>query len=755
MGVSSGVSWGPPTRGSAIVCIPVFGAYQLFAQCLRSVVDTTPPDVRVLVADDASDDPAIARLIEEVNAAWPDRHPVAYRRQPRNVGFVHNVNDALALASPADVIVLNSDCVVAHGWYEGLRRAAYSDTRVATASPLTNHGTIVSVPDRNRPMPNLPQDWSLDEAALAVRNTSSSLHPALPAAIGHCMYLRRSALELVGDFDEAFAPGYEEEVDFSQRCAAHGLSHVLADDVFVLHYGGGSFDASNSATSLREEHHRMIVARYPYFDSWVNEVEQASDTPLARSVAAGRRALNGMAVTIDGRILTPFMTGTQVQVLEVIAAVHDSEPLPIRVIVPPDLVDYASHVLADLEHVRLISEEEAKAEPATDVVHRPYQLSSFEDLPLLLDAGERRVITQQDMIAYHNPAYHKNFQKWRDYRSLTRTALAVADRVAFSTHHARRDAVREELVDSERAKVVRLGTDHRLASFRPEAVPPRGAGRVQGRPFLLCLGTDFKHKNRVFAIRLLEALRARHGWEGCLVLAGPHVAAGSSAGEEAEELARKPWLQEHVVDLAAVDETGKQWLMDHAAAVVYPTTYEGFGLVPFEAGELGVPCFFAPEASLGELFPPEVALLVPWDAQASADRCAPLLADPAIAREHVAALRAAGAPLTWGRTGKDLLEVYREAIASPARGVGRLAAEVGEAKAKAREVTEEAGYDAYAIALVGPAGALPENMLRPLLAVANRRFLRMLVFPTLRGLYAITRLLTGRKGDRKVGAGPS
>ena len=56
------------------------------------------------------------------------------------------------MLAPADVIVLNSDCEVAEGWYEGLRRAAYSDTRVATVSTLTNHGTILSVPERNRPL---------------------------------------------------------------------------------------------------------------------------------------------------------------------------------------------------------------------------------------------------------------------------------------------------------------------------------------------------------------------------------------------------------------------------------------------------------------------------------------------------------------------------------------------------------------------------------------------------------------------------
>jgi glycosyltransferase involved in cell wall biosynthesis/GT2 family glycosyltransferase len=734
--VASSLGW-TLERGSAVVCIPVYGAYQLFAQCIHSVLEHTPEHVHVMVADDASDDPSISRLVEELNEARPERPPIAYHRQPDNVGFVHNVNSALRLVAPADAIVLNSDCVVAEGWFDGLRRAAYSDTRVATASPLTNHGTIVSIPERNRPLPNLPQDWSLEEAASAVRSLSHGLYPALPSAIGHCMYLRRSALELVGDLDLAFAPGYEEEVDFSQRCTRHGLSHVLADDVFVLHYGGGSFDAQESASALREEHHRVIVARYPYFDSWVNDVENASDTPLARSLAAGRRALRGMAVTIDGRVLTQFMTGTQLHVLEIIVALHEAEPVPIRVIVPPDLGGYAADVLAGLEHVRLISEDEARWEPATDVVHRPYQVSSLKDLALLLQAGERLVITQQDLIAYHNPAYHERFDGWREHRYLTRIALAAADRVAFFSRHARADAVREQLVEPGRAKVVLLGTDHRLASLRPEGVRPRGAARIGDRPFLLCLGTDFVHKNRVFAIRLLEAMRDRHGWDGLLVLAGPHVAAGSSAGEEAEQLATRPGLSEHVVDLAAVDEAGKRWLMDRATALVYPTTYEGFGLVPFEAGELGVPCFFAPEAALGELFPPEAALLVPWDAEASADRCVRVLSDPTLRDEHVTRLQAAAASLTWRRTARELLGVYRDAIVAPQRGARALATELVEMKTTIGNVTQ----DAYALAL---AEAVPPDMRRPLLAVANRRALRALVFPPLRALYGVMRLFMGR-----------
>ena len=56
-----------------------------------------------------------------------------------------------------------------------------------------------------------------------------------------------------------------------------------------------------------------------------------------------------------------------------------------------------------------------------------------------------------------------------------------------------------------------------------------------------------------------------HGFDGALVFAGPKVSHGSSAGEEAEYLAARPALAARVVDLAAVAEAEKLWLLSHAA----------------------------------------------------------------------------------------------------------------------------------------------------------------------------------------------
>ena len=54
------------TRGDAVVVVPVYGARELFEECLRSVVEHTPPGTRVIVADDASPDPDIEAFTERL-----------------------------------------------------------------------------------------------------------------------------------------------------------------------------------------------------------------------------------------------------------------------------------------------------------------------------------------------------------------------------------------------------------------------------------------------------------------------------------------------------------------------------------------------------------------------------------------------------------------------------------------------------------------------------------------------------------------
>ena len=741
--LKSGESLGAQ-RGEAVVCIPVYGAPELFAECLTSVLANTPHDVRIMIADDASPDPAIGDFVRSL--AGTLQHSVSYLRQPENLGFPGNVNTAFAAAGDADVVVLNSDCMVAEGWLAGLRRAAYSDALVATASALTNHGTILSVPQRNRPLPGIPQQQDLAETASAVRKLSPRFYPNLPTAVGHCMYIRRQALDLVGDFDLAFSPGYGEEVDFSQRCVLHGLVHVGADDVFVLHHAGGSFGADGVANPVQEEHDRIVEARYPYYERATAAAATATFGRLPRAIASAKRAMVGLTVTIDGRCLGPLMTGTQVHTLQLIKALAATGQVGLRVIVQPDLGGYAAGELAKLDRVQLLPHTAVHpGMDKTDVAHRPYQVSNANDLLMLSCAGERQVITHQDLIAYRNPGYFPGYPQWERHRRLTREALTLADRVVFFSHHAINDAFTEDLVEPEKARVVYIGVDHSESVPAENRRPPEKAESLSGAPFLLCLGTDFKHKNRMFALRLVEQLREAHGWEGRLVLAGPRVSDGSSAGEEATYLATRPELAAAVLTLPAVDEAEKAWLLENCLAVLYPTTYEGFGLMPFEAADHGRPCLFASQTALAELLPAELATLVPWDPRESANRVSELLARPEAMLEHVHAVRRAAGPLTWQSTAESLVDVYFAAAASPAREAARMAQELlevererDELQRKYAELWQSLTPDART--LVAPRGPLDPEARHSLAAVVRRPLLRRLLLAPLR----LLGLLSGR-----------
>jgi GT2 family glycosyltransferase len=720
-------------RGDAVVCVPVYGGHEHFVCCLQSLLAHTPDDVPILVADDCTPEPASRDFVEKLERAGALRHTVIWMRGVENIGFVGNVNNAFAATVPADVVLVNSDVVVAEDWLRGLRDAAWSDSTIATSTALTNHGTIVSVPHRNNPQPQLPQDVTLKEAAERVRRRSGRLRPRLPVAIGHCLYVRRTALDLVGGFDPAFAPGYGEEVDFSQRCLAAGLQHVVADDVFVAHHGGGSFEALGQRSATQVAHEQLIDTRYPYYAPVIENAATDGATPLARSLNTASCALRGLRVTIDGRALGAALTGTQVHTLELVAALARTGEARVRVLLPVHAGDYVEAALGGLRNVEFVDAGSTDLGEPDDVVHRPWQVGDVGDLTLLGRLGHRLVLTQQDFIAYRNPAYFSSAEAWLRYRALAAQTMALAAVVLFFSRHARDEALVENLVPEHRARVVLIGTDHRV-SFPPTAPqPPRHD--LGDRPFLLCLGTDFRHKNRPFALRLLKALRERHNWSGRLVLAGARVAQGSSSTDEAAFLAAHPALREAVVELAAVGEAEKAWLLGHCAAVLYPTTYEGFGLVPFEAADAGRPCLFAHQASLVELFDPSTAQLVPWDAETSADRVIGVLTDPARAHALVDEVRKAAQRLTWDRAAEGLLVAYRDALALPVRSAVRTGGENLAIDARYWTLRHQIGPTG--MSLVSPDGGadgalLPVEAQRTLAALARRGSTRGLLLSTLR-----------------------
>jgi glycosyltransferase involved in cell wall biosynthesis len=725
------------TRGQCVVCIALEGPPDRFALCLRSVVANTPGDVVIHVAETRSSDPGIAKI---TRSFAPGRR--IERTAPSPSGPAPSLAAAIASAAPADVLLLHSDCIVGKDWYEQMRSAAYSDSNAASANALSNDAGLLSVPERNGPNP-LPPGLTAAEASAAVAAHSLRIYPRLPVAVGRATYMRRDALDLAGGFDPALASVEAAVVDFSQRCIALGLVHVAADDTYVYFHSLGKRAPDESLRVREATEDPLIVARYPYLSPALGESEQAQDRPLPIVLARARRAVNGLSLTVDARCLVAPATGTHVIVLESIRALARLDALQLRAVVPHDLADFAAAGLAELG-IELIDASGNLSElRGGDVIYRPFQVSSSADLELLGKLGERLVITHLDLIAYDNPSYFPSFLHWQHYRMLTRIALARADRVTFLSHDAAGEALAEQLVEPRQAVVVHPGVTHSFSAGGARERPP-ATDRLGDRPFLVSIGTDLHHKNRIFALELLAAMRRDHGWPGAIVFAGPCAAQGSSAGEEARFIAANPDLAEFVVTLQWVSEAQKSWLIENSVAVCHPSTREGLGLMPFEAAAHGRPCIFASTTALAEMQPEGLATITQWDAFASAARVMRLLADDEAIAEHVRRTNARAAELSWGRTAERLLEVFEDAMAAPSRDARRVADDLARSEIDRAEIHRK--YDelwralsADGHALTGPNGLLDAMDQRALLTVAGRRWLRRIVIGQARLLQGLVR----------------
>lgn len=236
---------GPRDREPTVdILIPIYENYSLVRDCVRSIQAFTSMPFRAILLDDRSSDATYAKL--ETLVADDGRFELV--RNEENLGFVANCNRGFTMCSGDYVVLLNSDTVVAPEWLERMVACAESDPTIAIVNSLTNESGNTSV----RFAPGL----NLLTMAKAIADGSPRDYPDITTAVGMCLLVRRSALDLLGTFDPVYLNAYCEESDLCMRLTEAGLRVVAADDAFIYHKGWASYDEAKK--NRYYEHNRAI-----------------------------------------------------------------------------------------------------------------------------------------------------------------------------------------------------------------------------------------------------------------------------------------------------------------------------------------------------------------------------------------------------------------------------------------------------------------------------------------------------------------
>lgn len=218
------------------------------------------------------------------------------------------------------------------------------------------------------------------------------------------------------------------------------------------------------------------------------------------------------------------------------------------------------------------------------------------------------VVTVHDTIAWNtneDEAWPPGFYRDRVLPSAYFRAAAV---ITISDT-SRRDILARWPALKPRLHVIPNGVDERYLDVRRDDRPVAINGRAVSEPYLLYLGGADPRKRLAWALQAWS--RSFPAANTSMVICGlePHAhdtIRGMVPRGLHERLFIAPFISE--------DEMPRLYM--RAAAVLYPTLYEGFGLPVVEAQAVGTPVLFSDVGSLGELKGPGAVVLPVDDLQA-------------------------------------------------------------------------------------------------------------------------------------------
>jgi len=153
------------------------------------------------------------------------------------------------------------------------------------------------------------------------------------------------------------------------------------------------------------------------------------------------------------------------------------------------------------------------------------------------------------------------------------------------------------------------------------------------------------------------------GEECPLVIAGRLPEQDTSFAPDPRRLALEEKLDERFVHfIGFVEEGDKPALYRRAAAFIFPSRYEGFGLPPLEAMACGAPVVGSDAASIPEVVGRAGVLLHPDDAEGMAGALIQLAIDEDFRSKLSRRALTQAAHFSWERTAQETLRAYRDVM---------------------------------------------------------------------------------------------
>lgn len=273
------------------------------------------------------------------------------------------------------------------------------------------------------------------------------------------------------------------------------------------------------------------------------------------------------------------------------------------------------------------------------------------------------ITTIHDLSHIHFPQFHPRERVAYMERNLPQT-LRRAAHILTDSAFVRGELMEQFSIPPQRITAIPLGVD---PHFRPQSFHGTRAllashGLQHGR-YLLSVATFEPRKNLLGLLHAYQQLPAKLRRDFPLVLIGAPGWHSSEIDRAIDRLSRCG----EVRMLGYVSEYDLPTVYAGAAAFVFVSFYEGFGLPILEAMGCGIPVLTSNRSSMPEVAGGAALLADPYDHQDIAQRLTELLDDEPLRMRYAAAGIARAAGFSWATCVERTVEVYHHVYASSGR----------------------------------------------------------------------------------------
>ena len=226
-------------------------------QFLPAVLRSSYPNLRVIVADNASTDTSA----EFVKSGFPS---VELLQNESNLGFAGGYNAALKNLKADYFVLLNSDVEVTAGWIEPVIALMESDEKIAAAQPkmkdYNNRNYFEYAGAAGGYIDQFGYTFCRGRVFTTVEADKGQYESNKEVfwASGAALFIKRKCWEEAGGFDGGFF-AHMEEVDLCWRLKNMGYKVMYAPSSVVYHIGGGTLQSENPFKTYLNYRNNLIM----------------------------------------------------------------------------------------------------------------------------------------------------------------------------------------------------------------------------------------------------------------------------------------------------------------------------------------------------------------------------------------------------------------------------------------------------------------------------------------------------------------